>query len=429
MSSFPLAELIGLDRQHVWHPYAAMPNPLPVFPVRSASGVYIELADGRMLIDGMSSWWTCIHGYNHPRLNQAAHEQIEQMSHIMFGGLTHQPAVKLAKRLIELTPDPLQHIFFCDSGSVSVEVAMKMAVQYWCNRGKPQKHRFLTIRNGYHGDTFAAMSVCDPINGMHHLFRDVLMEQYFADAPQIPFEGVWHERDIASLASLLETHSEAIAAAIFEPVVQGAGGMRFYSPNYVRRAKELCEAHNVLLILDEIATGFGRSGKLFACEHAGVHPDILCIGTALTGGFMSLAATLTTREISQTFATGEAGVFMHGPTFMGNPLACAVSLESIALLESYDWQAAVGSIEAQLKQELESCRRLVAVKDVRVLGAIGVVELHQPVDMKSVQPQFVEQGVWLRPFGRLVYTMPPYIIEPEQLRAVTDAIYKIVSEI
>ena len=427
MSSFPLAELIDLDRQHVWHPYAAMPNPLPVFPVRSARGVYIELEDGRKLVDGMSSWWTCIHGYNHPRLNRAAHEQIEQMAHVMFGGLTHQPAVKLAQRLIELTPDPLQNVFFCDSGSVSVEVAMKMAVQYWRSRGRPEKNRFLTIRNGYHGDTFAAMSVCDPINGMHHLFKGVLMDQYFADAPQIPFEGVWREEDIASFSALLETHGEEIAAAIFEPVVQGAGGMRFYSPDYVRRAKELCEAHDVLLILDEIATGFGRSGKLFACEHAGVHPDILCIGKALTGGFMSLAATLTTREISQTFAAGEAGVFMHGPTFMANPLACAVSLESIALLQSYDWQAAVGSIEAQLKRELEPCLTLAAVKDIRILGAIGVVELHQPVDMKVVQPQFVEQGVWLRPFGRLIYTMPPYIIEPEQLSLITGGIYKIIS--
>ena len=427
MSSLPLGELIDLDRQHVWHPYAAMPNPLPVFPVRSAKGVCIELEDGRKLVDGMSSWWTCIHGYNHPRLNRAAYEQIEQMAHVMFGGLTHQPAVKLAQRLIELTPGPLQHVFFCDSGSVSVEVAMKMAVQYWRSLGKPEKHRFLTIRNGYHGDTFAAMSVCDPINGMHHLFRDVLMGQYFADAPQIPFEGVWREEDIASFSALLENHGEGIAAAIFEPVVQGAGGMRFYSPEYVRRAKELCEAHDVLLILDEIATGFGRSGKLFACEHAGIHPDILCIGKALTGGFMSLAATLTTREISQMFAKGEAGVFMHGPTFMGNPLACAVSLESIALLQSYDWQSAVGAIEAQLKRELEPCRTLPAVKDVRVLGAIGVVELHQPVDMKIVQPKFVEQGVWLRPFGRLVYTMPPYIVEPEQLSQITGAIYKIVS--
>ncbi|MEM8806421.1 MAG: adenosylmethionine--8-amino-7-oxononanoate transaminase [Cyanobacteria bacterium P01_G01_bin.38] len=427
MKVLSLPELLALDRQHVWHPYAAMPNPLPVFPVRSAQGVHIHLEDGRTLIDGMSSWWTCIHGYNHPRLNQAAHDQIERMSHMMFGGLTHQPAVQLAKRLIDLTPEPLQHVFFSDSGSVSVEVAMKMAVQYWHNRGQPQKHRFLTLRKGYHGDTFAPMSVCDPVNGMHHLFRNSLMAQHFAEAPQIPFNGEWQEADIESFAALLETHHDTIAAAIFEPVAQNAGGMRFYHPNYVRRAKELCEKYDVLLILDEIATGFGRTGKLFACEYAEICPDIICLGKALTGGFMTLAATLTTREVSQTFAEGEAGVFMHGPTFMANPLACAVSLENLNLLASYDWQRIISAIEIQLKQELGPCRKFPAVKDVRVLGAIGVIELHQPVDMKTVQPQFVEHGVWLRPFGRLVYTMPPYIIEPQQLSQITDAMYRVVS--
>ncbi|MEM9162600.1 MAG: adenosylmethionine--8-amino-7-oxononanoate transaminase, partial [Cyanobacteria bacterium P01_F01_bin.4] len=364
MDVLPLSELLALDRQHVWHPYAAMPNPLPVFPVRSAQGVYMHLEDGRTLIDGMSSWWTCIHGYNHPQLNQAAHTQIERMSHVMFGGLTHQPAVQLAKRLIDLTPEPLQHAFFSDSGSVSVEVAMKMAVQYWHNRGQPQKHRFLTIRKGYHGDTFAPMSVCDPVNGMHHLFHNSLMAQHFADAPQISFNGEWREEDIESFATLIETHHNTIAAAIFEPIAQNAGGMRFYHPQYVRRAKELCEQYDVLLILDEIATGFGRTGKLFACEHANICPDIICLGKALTGGFMTLAATLTTQAISQTFAEGEAGVFMHGPTFMANPLACAVSLENLNLLESYDWQGTVRAIETQLKQELAPCRKLPAVKDV-----------------------------------------------------------------
>ncbi|MEL7358200.1 MAG: adenosylmethionine--8-amino-7-oxononanoate transaminase [Cyanobacteria bacterium J06560_6] len=422
-----LQQLIDRDRQHVWHPYAAMPNPLPVFPVRSASGVRIELEDGRSLIDGISSWWTCIHGYNHPQLNAAAKAQMEKMSHVMFGGLTHQPAVDLAKKLIDITPADLQHVFFSDSGSVAVEVAMKMAVQYWHNRGKPDKTQFLTIRNGYHGDTFAAMSACDPVNGMHHLFSGLLQKQYFADAPQVQFGEDWQEKDIRSFAALLEGNRDRIAAAIFEPVVQNAGGVRFYHPEYVRRASELCKQHNVLLILDEIATGFGRSGKLFACEHANICPDIMCVGKALSGGFMSLAATLTTTHISETFCQGEAGVFMHGPTFMGNPLACAVSLANLELLESYDWQQKIERIEVQLREELEPCRKLEAVKDVRVLGAIAAVELHNPVDMAIVQPMFVDQGVWLRPFGKLLYTMPPYIIEPQELRAVTSAIYSVAA--
>ena len=417
-----LDQLVSLDRQHVWHPYSAMPNPLPVFPVRAAKGVRLELEDGRSLIDGISSWWTCIHGYNHPRLNAAATEQMAQMSHVMFGGLTHRPAVALAKKLIEMTPEPLQQVFFSDSGSVAVEVAMKLALQYWHNRDRPQKNRFLTIRSGYHGDTFAAMSACDPVNGMHHLFSGVLTQQYFAESPQVRFGEAWQEQDIASFETLLIEQGDRIAAAIFEPVVQNAGGVRFYHPEYVRRASELCQQHNVLLILDEIATGFGRSGKLFACEYANICPDIMCVGKALSGGFMSLAATLTTSHISETFSSGAAGAFMHGPTFMGNPLACAVSLANLNLLESYDWQTTVANIETQLKKELEPCRELKAVKDVRVLGAIGVVELHQPVDMSVVQPQFVAEGVWLRPFGRLLYTMPPYIIEPDELTAVTGAI-------
>lgn len=424
-----IQQLLEFDRLHVWHPYAAMPNLLPVFPVESAQGVRIQLMDGRSLIDGISSWWTCIHGYNHPRLNQAAHAQIDRMSHIMFGGLTHQPAVELAQKLIAMTPAALQQVFFCDSGSVAVEVAMKMAVQYWYSRGLPQKQRFLTIRNGYHGDTFAAMSACDPVNGMHHLFRNMLTPQYFAEAPQIRFNQAWQEHDIASFAALLAEHHDRIAAAIFEPVVQNAGGMRFYHPDYVQQAKALCEKYSVLLILDEIATGFGRTGNLFACDYAAVCPDILCVGKALTGGFMSLAATLTTQDISESFAAGEAGVLMHGPTFMANPLACAVALENLNLLESYDWRSTIRSIEAQLKAELEPCRSLAAVKDVRVLGAIGVVELHDPVDMAVIQPRFVEAGVWLRPFGRLIYTMPPYIIQPSELTAITRAIHTIVAQI
>ncbi|MEM9149005.1 MAG: adenosylmethionine--8-amino-7-oxononanoate transaminase [Cyanobacteria bacterium P01_F01_bin.3] len=420
-------QLVALDRQHVWHPYAAMPNPLPVFPVHSAAGVRIELEDGRSLIDGISSWWTCIHGYNHPKLNAAAKAQMERMSHVMFGGLTHRPAIALAKKLIDITPANLQHVFFSDSGSVAVEVAMKMAVQYWHNRDQPQKTKFLTIRNGYHGDTFAAMSACDPVNGMHHLFSGMLAKQYFADTPQVRFDGDWQEDDIASFRQLLEENSEHIAAAIFEPVVQNAGGVRFYHPDYVRRASELCKQYDVLLILDEIATGFGRSGKLFACEYASVCPDIMCVGKALSGGFMSLAATMTTTHISETFSAGEAGVFMHGPTFMGNPLACAVSLANLELLESYNWKRKIAQIEGQLREELEPCRVLASVKDVRVLGAIAAVELHEPVDMATVQPMFVEQGVWLRPFGRLLYTMPPYIIEPDELTTVTSAIRTVAS--
>lgn len=414
-------QLLALDRQHVWHPYAAMPNPLPIFPVKSAQGVYLELEDGRQLVDGMSSWWTCIHGYGHPRLNQAARNQIDRMAHVMFGGLTHRPAVQLAQRLVDLTPAPLEQVFFCDSGSVAVEVAMKMAIQYWYNLGRPGKHRFLTMRGGYHGDTFDAMSVCDPVNGMHHLFNQVLRRQYFAEVPQIPFWGIWDDSDIDSFELLLAENHQHIAAAIFEPIVQGAGGMRFYSPEYLRRARQLCDQYGVLLILDEIATGFGRTGRLFACEHADVVPDILCLGKALTGGFMSLAATLTTPQVSQVFSQGEAGVFMHGPTFMGNPLACAVSLESIAILESYDWQAKIQQIENQLKAELAPCRESARVRDVRVLGAIGVVEMKEPVTMAAIQPAFVERGVWLRPFGKLVYTMPPYIIEPPQLSQITQA--------
>jgi adenosylmethionine---8-amino-7-oxononanoate aminotransferase len=423
-----LEQLLDFDRQHVWHPYAALPSSQPIFPVESAQGVRIQLIDGRSLIDGISSWWTCIHGYNHPQLNQVAHDQIDRMSHVMFGGLTHRPAVELAQKLIAMTPTALQQVFFSDSGSVAVEVAMKLAVQYWYNRGQPQKQRFLTIRNGYHGDTFAAMSACDPVNGMHHLFQGSLTPQYFADAPQVRFGQDWQEQDIASFAALLEAHHDRIAAAIFEPVVQNAGGMRFYHPDYVRRAKALCEQYDVLLILDEIATGFGRTGEMFACDYGLVCPDILCVGKALTGGFMSLAATLTTEAISETFAAGEAGVFMHGPTFMANPLACAVAVANLDLLESYDWRSTIRAIEAQLQAELEPCRSLAAVKDVRVLGAIGVVELHEPVDLAVIQPRFVEAGVWLRPFGRLIYTMPPYIIQSSELTVITRAMYDILAQ-
>ncbi|CAB9528044.1 Biotin biosynthesis bifunctional protein BioAB [Seminavis robusta] len=426
-SSLTPQEIIDLDQQHVWHPYAAMPNGVRCFPVHSAKGVEIELTDGRTLVDGMSSWWAAIHGYNHPVLNNAATQQMERMSHVMFGGLTHEPAVQLAQKLVQVTPSQLQHVFYCDSGSVSIEVAMKMALQYWHNLGggDNRKHRFLTVRGGYHGDTFKAMSVCDPVNGMHHLFSSVLASQIFVPRPQVGYySDDWDESDLDQFKQTLEQHQDEIAAVILEPIVQGAGGMHFYHPNYLRRVRELCDEYNVLLILDEIATGFGRTGTLFASEHANIQPDILCLGKALSGGFLSFAATMTTTKISQVFAQGEAGVFMHGPTFMGNPLACAVSLASLNLLlddQNYNWKQKVHAIEQQLQTELEPCRESPLVQDVRVLGAIGVVEMKEPFDMRVMQPKVVDQGIWLRPFGKLLYTMPPFIMEAHQLRKITQA--------
>lgn len=419
-------KLIGLDRTHVWHPYAAMVNPAPVFTVVSASGVRIKLADGRVLIDGMASWWCAIHGYNHPHLNAAVENQLSSMAHVMFGGLTHAPATRLAEQLVAITPDPLQTVFFSDSGSVAVEVAMKMVIQYWAARGQHSKQKLLSIRQAYHGDTFGAMAVCDPVTGMHTLFDQVLTQQYFADAPKTRFNAEWSEDDMASISSLLKTHHKHIAAVILEPVVQGAGGMWFYSAQYLKRVRQLCDEYNVLLILDEIATGFGRTGKLFACEHADIAPDIMCVGKALTGGYMTLAATLATRDIAETISDNGNGVFMHGPTFMANPLACAVALASIELLLSGPWQARVESIEAQLQTQLAPCRDLQNVTDVRVLGGIGVVELDKPLDMHTVPHEFVKRGVWIRPFGRLVYIMPPYIIEQADLEKLTSMIYEVI---
>ncbi len=421
------SDWIDSDNSFVWHPYSSMHSEVPVFPVQSASGVTIKLEDGRELIDGMSSWWCAIHGYNHPVLNKAVTDQLHNMSHIMFGGLTHEPAAKLASTLVEITPQALKTVFFSDSGSVSVEVAMKMAIQYWGALGQSTKQQFVSLRSGYHGDTFAAMSVCDPVTGMHSLFSRSLAQQIFVDAPQCRFGEDCSEADIESLKKTLMDNEHKLAALILEPVVQGAGGMRFYSADYLVKARQLCDEFNVLLIADEIATGFGRSGKLFACEHAGISPDIMCVGKSLTGGYMTLAATLTTQKISAAISENSPGVFMHGPTFMANPLACAVSNASISLLLSSNWKDRVREIESRLKSGLQSCVNLPQVKEVRVMGAIGVVELDKAVDMKTIQPAFVEQGVWVRPFGKLVYLMPPYIISKTDLKQLTDAVITVVS--
>ena len=427
MTSDLSAQIRALDREHVWHPYSAMGGNQPVYPVVSAAGVRLKLADGRELIDGMSSWWCAIHGYNHPVMNRALESQLKAMAHVMFGGLTHPPAVELATRLVELTPAPLQSVFFADSGSVAVEVAMKMAIQYWHARGQSGKQHFLALRCGYHGDTFGAMSVCDPVTGMHGLFSDILAQQFFVESPSCRYGEPCEDHHIEPLARQLAAHAGQLAAIILEPVVQGAGGMRFYAADYLRRVRELCDQYGVLLIHDEIATGFGRTGKLFACEHAGVVPDIMCVGKALTGGYLSLAATLTTAAVSETISGGDPGLFMHGPTFMANPLACAAGLASIDLLLNSPWQERIARIEQGLRAGLEPCRGLAQVVDVRVLGAIGVVELASPVDMQTVQPQFVEAGVWVRPFGRLIYLMPPYVIDPCDLQTLTAAVTAIVA--
>ncbi|WP_312242245.1 adenosylmethionine--8-amino-7-oxononanoate transaminase [Pantoea sp.] len=414
---------LAFDRQHIWHPYTSLHDPLPCYPVVAAEGCRLQLADGRHLVDGMSSWWAAIHGYNHPRLNQAMQQQMSQMSHVMFGGITHPAAVALCRQLVAMTPQALECVFLADSGSIAVEVSMKMAMQYWLGRGETRQ-QFLTLQRGYHGDTFAAMSVCDPHNSMHSLWRGFLPMHHFAEAPACGFDDEWDERDFTDFARLIAQHQSQIAAVILEPIVQGAGGMRFYHPRYLQRVREYCDRYGLLLIADEIATGFGRSGKLFACEHAGIVPDILCLGKALTGGTMTLSATLTTRDVAETIGRSAAGCFMHGPTFMGNPLACAVASESLALLQEGHWPAQVARIEQQLRDALLPLRDHPQVADVRVLGAIGVVESRTPVEMAAIQHFFVEQGVWIRPFGRLIYLMPPYVIAPAELAQLTTAIGK-----
>ncbi|CEO39582.1 7,8-diaminopelargonic acid synthase,PLP-dependent [Photobacterium kishitanii] len=417
---------LNFDQQHIWHPYTSTITPLPCYPVTEAHGVYLTLENGTQLIDGMSSWWSAIHGYNHPQLTAAAKTQLDKMSHVMFGGITHQPAVDLCKKLVAMTPQGLDTVFLADSGSVAVEVALKMALQYWHAKGEPRS-KFLTLSHGYHGDTFAAMSVTDPDNSMHSIYKGFLPEHIFANSPQCNFWDEWNENDISDFSNKLAQHHQQIAAVILEPIVQGAGGMRLYHPTYLRRVRKLCDDYGVLLIADEIAVGFGRTGKLFACEHANISPDIMCVGKALTGGYMTLSATITHKKIADTVCSGDAGCFMHGPTFMGNPLACAVANASLEILEQNKWKQQVADIEAQLANELPKIETLEKVKQVRWLGAIGVIELHQAVNMTEIQQAFVNAGVWIRPFGCFVYIMPPYIITSAQLSCLTQAIYQILN--
>ncbi|EGQ8919454.1 adenosylmethionine--8-amino-7-oxononanoate transaminase [Vibrio parahaemolyticus] len=412
---------LAFDRQHIWHPYTSTLTPLTCYPVASANGVYIKLEDGTELVDGMSSWWSTIHGYNHPHLNQAAHKQIDQVSHVMFGGITHQPAISLCKKLLSLAPNNLEHVFLADSGSVAVEVSLKMALQYWHAKGE-RRPKFLTLRHGYHGDTFAAMSVTDPDNSMHSLYKGFLPEHIFAQSPTCGYWDEWKPEDLADFEHKIDSHHQELAAVILEPIVQGAGGMRIYHPEFLKGVRRLCDKYDLLLIADEIATGFGRTGKLFACEHADIQPDILCVGKALTGGYMTLSATLASKHVADTVCGGDAGCFMHGPTFMGNPLACAVATASLELIEQGDWQQQTQQIEMLFSELLPKLEEYDLVKNTRWLGAIGVVETHHPVNMETIQALFVEHGVWIRPFGKLIYMMPPFISKPEDIEKLINAI-------
>ena len=420
-------ELLAYDAAHVWHPYSSMSHPQAMLAVESAGGVYLKLSDGTRLIDGMSSWWSALHGYNHPKLNQAVIDQTQKMSHVMFGGLTHEPAVTLAKKLIDLTSDNLQHVFFADSGSVAVEVAIKMALQFCNAQGKMKKTKLLTVHNGYYGDTFGAMAVCDPVNGMHGKFENVLAEHIFADAPATTATE-WKDEYINDFKQKITENHQSIAAVIIEPMVQNAGGLRFYHPEYLQQVRALCDQYDVLLILDEIATGFGRTGTLFAYEQAKIHADILVVGKALTGGYMTLAAVLTSAKVVKGIEADGQGVLMHGPTFMANPLACSVANASIDLLLASGWKAKVQAIESQLKKELARCNQLDCVKEVRVKGAIGVVELHEEIDTTWSQPLFTKRGVWLRPFGKLVYLMPPFVINKNELSQLSSAVFEVLQE-
>ncbi len=422
----PWDTLLAFDQQHIWHPYAKTPNPNPAIGVSKTQGSVISLADGTDIIDGMSSWWATIHGYNHPAITQAMHEQIELMPHIMFGGLTHQPAIELAQRLVKLTPPGLVKVFFADSGSVAMEVAIKMALQFWISKNKPEKNRLLTVKNGYHGDTFATMAICDPDNGMHHIFSHNLTQHFFAPAPQMGFDIESDNSDIQAFAALLKKHHSTIAAMTLEPIVQGAGGMRFYRPDYLKQVRELCNQYDVLLIIDEIATGFGRTGKLFACEWADITPDIICVGKALTGGYMTLAATLCTTDISETISNGNPGLLMHGPTFMANPLACATAIASIDLLLASPWQENIQRIEQHLQATLLPLKKLEGVSETRALGAIGVIELERDDLGPTIQALGIENGIWLRPFGKLIYTMPAFNIPQPQLEQLTNGIIKAI---